>query len=60
MARSRGHDMTRSVCDYWADGNYCGCPFSRRYMNGWRCIEHTPAAIRNAANLINERKHPWA
>jgi hypothetical protein len=46
--------MTRNnACDYWTDGNYCGCLFSRRYMNGWRCIQHTPAAIRN---LTNERK----
>jgi hypothetical protein len=49
--------MTRNrACDYWADGNYCGCPFTRRYMNGWRCIKHTPAAMRKAANLTNEKE----
>jgi hypothetical protein len=47
MAR---RDMTRNACDYWTDGNYCGCPFTRRYMNGYRCIKHTLAAIRKALN----------
>jgi hypothetical protein len=48
--------MTRNnACDYWVDGNYCGCPFTRRYMSGWRCIKHTPAAIRTALNPTTER-----
>jgi hypothetical protein len=48
--------MTRNnACDYWTDGNYCGDANTRRYMNGWRCIKHTPAAIRRALDLANER-----
>jgi len=43
MAR---RNMSRNACDYWTDGNYCGAAITRRYMNGWRCIKHTPAAIR--------------
>jgi hypothetical protein len=42
--------ITRNACDYWTDGTYCSCQFSRRYMNGWRCIKHTPAAIRKTLN----------
>jgi putative DNA primase/helicase len=33
-------------CDFWADGNRCGNPDSRRFVNGWRCVRHTPDAIR--------------
>lgn len=43
--------MTRNnkACNYWTDGNYCGDANTRRYMNGWRCIKHIPAAIRKGA-----------
>jgi hypothetical protein len=47
--------MTRNACDYWTDGNYCDAALTRRYMNGWRCIKHTPALIRRALHLTNER-----
>jgi hypothetical protein len=40
--------MTARTCDWWADGSYCGGAVTRRYMNGWRCIKHTPGAIRKA------------
>jgi hypothetical protein len=53
MAR---RDMTRNhACDYWADRSYCGAAITRRYMNGWRCIKHIPAAIGKALHLITER-----
>jgi len=48
--------MTRNACDWWADGSYCGAAIIRRYMNGWRCIKHAPAAIRQALDLTNERE----
>jgi hypothetical protein len=38
-----------TACNYWTDGNYCGDANTRRYMIGWRCIKHTPAAIRGWA-----------
>jgi 5S rRNA maturation endonuclease (ribonuclease M5) len=37
-------------CGYWTDGNYCGDANTRRYMNGWRCVRHTPAAIRGGVS----------
>jgi hypothetical protein len=46
MAQRGACDVTRSACDWWADGCYCGDLNTRRYINGWRCIKHTPAAIR--------------
>jgi putative DNA primase/helicase len=33
------------ACDYWSNGGYCGSPEVRRYINGWRCIAHTPARV---------------
>jgi hypothetical protein len=53
--RMAQRDMTRNACDSWADGNYCCGAITRRYMNGWRCMKHTPATIRKALNLTNER-----
>jgi Bifunctional DNA primase/polymerase, N-terminal len=32
-------------CDYCSDGSYCGAVKARRYVNGWRCLAHTPAAL---------------
>ena len=46
--------MTTGTCDWWAAGAYCSDAPVRRYMNGWRCIKHTPAAIRSISGLS-----PW-
>lgn len=50
--------MTSKTCDFWLRGSYCGDTTVRRYMNGWRCIKHIPAVIREAASLSNEMKTP--
>jgi hypothetical protein len=42
--------MTTQTCEWWAVGDYCGNTPARRYMNGWRCIKHIPAAIRKTLN----------
>jgi hypothetical protein len=33
------------ACDYWSSGGRCGNPETRRYINSWRCVAHTPAAV---------------
>jgi hypothetical protein len=33
----------------------CGDANTRRYMNGWRCIKHIPAAVRKALDQPNVR-----
>jgi putative DNA primase/helicase len=33
------------ACNYWSNGGRCGQPETRRYLNGWRCVAHTPAAL---------------
>jgi hypothetical protein len=38
-------------CDYWVNGGYCGNPKTRRYINGWRCAAHTPAAIAGRTDI---------
>jgi hypothetical protein len=43
-----------NACDYWTDRSYCGAAITRRYMNGWRCIKHTPALIRAALAKAQE------
>jgi len=30
-------------CQWWVDGAECGVQPSRRYTNGWYCVDHTPA-----------------
>lgn len=33
------------LCGLYEGGDHCGALGERRYMNGWRCPRHTPAAL---------------
>jgi hypothetical protein len=39
------------ACDHWSNGGRCGNPETRRYINGWRCAAHTPAALAGRPDL---------
>lgn len=34
------------VCDHFDGGDHCGALTERRYLIGWRCEHHTPAAVK--------------
>lgn len=47
LLHTNGHTPAfANQCDFRTDGNYCGEPDTRRFMNGWRCVRHAPEAIR--------------
>jgi hypothetical protein len=51
MARSADMTAADHACDYWSGGGYCGNPETRRYINGWRCVAHMPAALADRPDL---------
>lgn len=40
-------DQRVRACGYYsgATGRHCGAAKTRRYVQGWRCDDHTPAAL---------------
>jgi hypothetical protein len=46
---ANGHaPASAGPCDLLLDGDYCGNPDTRRFMNGWRCVQHSPTNIPRA------------
>lgn len=44
------------ACDHYATGaGYCGKTPTRRYLNGTRCPEHTPARVAGRADTVPPR-----
>jgi hypothetical protein len=38
-------DVPPWACTHWLADHFCGVQIARRYLAGWRCAEHQPAAL---------------
>jgi hypothetical protein len=40
-----------TACDHWIgpEHRHCQTPDARHYLTGWRCPDHTPAALAGRA-----------
>ncbi|WP_028472981.1 hypothetical protein [Nocardioides alkalitolerans] len=44
-------------CSAWAPAaGYCGTPTTHRYLPGWRCPQHTPAAFAGRPDVVPDPK----
>jgi hypothetical protein len=40
-------------CEHFTAGaGVCGAPTTRRYLSGWNCPRHTPAALRDRPEVV--------
>lgn len=39
-------------CNYWHPSGPCGALPTRRYLNGWYCPAHTPAALQGRPEVV--------